>query len=371
MKLVDALDVEAKWCILPPWIRACFLLRAAGHDPTFPALARRYVLLAHHCHDRIQTHLSIPSYSLRLPSRPRYFSCVLEAPASPPPRRRVVLLHGWLMTHKDWKQTAWKLHREHGYSVLLVDFIGHGHSPLLDTIDDHGPGILVHQVRDALVRAKWTDAKITIAAPSLGSAIALRYAQLFPAHVYAMFSVCILRDYLCRDKIVMLCGAGMPATRWYAITPTMRRTGGAFFHLLDLVADRYLPSLPHVLENVPWIKAPLSLVWMMRFTPEHQVESGAALHKVLDRCVSTVIWSHLDVLHPLELEHFRDKPPQVIMLPYTDHVILCSLIDFLQLHRDRRLWGDDDDKTNEGKAKVHPVTGSIHADDNGIQLKAC
>ncbi|KAF0684690.1 Aste57867_23345 [Aphanomyces stellatus] len=352
MELHRALDVEAQWCILPPWVRAALLFRAL-HDPFLPASTRMHVVLAHYAHHLVHRHLSTHTdggASRRgLPSsHPKYFSCLLEAPTpdDAPPPRRIVLLHGWLMSHKDWKQTAWKLHRVHGYSVLMVDFIGHGHSPYPPRYDALLPALYVHQVRDAIVRSKWasdshpSSRKLTFAGISLGCAVSLRYAQLYPAHVYVSpLLASIIAHAPCSEKIIMLVGAGMPTDRWYAISPLCGRVHRAVLASLDaLVAAA--PSLLYWLNTLYYAKALVGHLHLVQFTPTHQVESGPALDKVLRRFASTAIWSHVDVLHPLQLELFDPPPRRVITVPFCEHGLFCKLIDFLALHADRELWDD-------------------------------
>ncbi len=41
---------------------------------------------------------------------------------------KVVLLHGWLQSHTCWIDTAMHLCKNYGYSILLIDFVGHGKS---------------------------------------------------------------------------------------------------------------------------------------------------------------------------------------------------------------------------------------------------
>ena len=60
-------------------------------------------------------------------------------PAKGGVRSRVVLLHGWLMSHACWLNTATQLRDRYGHDVLLLDFPGHGRSPLLPEFTDHHP----------------------------------------------------------------------------------------------------------------------------------------------------------------------------------------------------------------------------------------
>ncbi|CAK4710753.1 hypothetical protein LEN26_000998 [Aphanomyces euteiches] len=326
-RMLHAVEVESQWCILPSWIRAALVYRAL-HDRHLPAIARAYVYLAFQAHVHVHRHLSTHPYPPKKHvSHPKYFSLLLEAPYHPsmPPPRRIVLLHGWLMTHKDWKQTALKLHRKYGYSVLLIDFIGHGYSSYMPSYDHHLPALLVHQVRDAIVRANWANdpsVKITFAGISLGCAVSLRYAQLFPANV---------------DKIIMLCGAGMATNRWYVVTPLIRPFNKAILDAMEWL-QKQSPSLLYWLNNLHFVKNGLSHIHLTQFTPEHQVDQ-AKLTDVLDRFATAAVWPHVDFLHPLQLELFEKSPPtRVIKVPACEHGIFCLLVDFLELDKERSIW---------------------------------
>ena len=70
-------------------------------------------------------------------------------------RSRVVLLHGWLMSHACWLNTATQLRDRYGHDVLLLDFPGHGRSPLLPEFTDHHPEAFVARLRAVLRRVGW------------------------------------------------------------------------------------------------------------------------------------------------------------------------------------------------------------------------
>ena len=70
-------------------------------------------------------------------------------PAKGGVRSRVVLLHGWLMSHACWLNTATQLRDRYGHDVLLLDFPGHGRSPLLPEFTDHHPLAFAHNLRGA------------------------------------------------------------------------------------------------------------------------------------------------------------------------------------------------------------------------------
>ena len=76
-------------------------------------------------------------------------------PAKGGVRSRVVLLHGWLMSHACWLNTATQLRDRYGHDVLLLDFPGHGRSPLLPEFTDHHPLAFAHRLRAVLRRVGW------------------------------------------------------------------------------------------------------------------------------------------------------------------------------------------------------------------------
>ncbi|RHY30995.1 hypothetical protein DYB32_003854 [Aphanomyces invadans] len=229
------------------------------------------------------------------------------------------------MSHKDWKQTALKLHRVHGHSVLLVDFIGHGYTPYLPSYDEHLPSVFVHQVRDAIVRANWhvdPSNKLTFAGISLGGAVSLRYAQLFPAHV---------------DRVVLLSAAGMPVNRSYAITP---HTGPLTFGLVRQVTAlcRRYPWLQYWINAVPVLHKAFSHLHLIQHAPTHQVDA-TTIDRILGRFVTAAVWAHVDMLHPLQMELFpTDHPLHVRIVPWVNHALFCQVIDFLHLDQDSNLW---------------------------------
>ncbi|RHY57260.1 hypothetical protein DYB34_008197 [Aphanomyces astaci] len=323
--LCTSLEIEARWCVLPPWIRTA-LLHRAKNDPSLSSLARHAVFLAHHAHLTVHRRLSTPSRHA-VPSQPKYFSLLLEespqehTPSHPP--RRIVLLHGWHMSHKDWKQTAGKLHRVHGFSVLLVDFIGHGHSPYLSSYDEHVPALLVHQVRDAVVRANWhsdPSVKVTFAGISMGGAVSLRYAQLYPSNV---------------DKIILLSAAGMPVTRFYAITPYTGPLTLALVRRMNALCRRH-PTIAYWINAIPVLHKAFSHIHLVQHAPTHQVHPRH-LDRLLSRFVSAAVWAHVDMLHPLQLELFPTSL-RVRIVPWVNHALFCKVIDFLQLDQDIDLW---------------------------------
>ena len=89
-------------------------------------------------------------------------------PAKGGVRSRVVLLHGWLMSHACWLNTATQLRDRYGHDVLLLDFPGHGRSPLLPEFTDHHPLAFADRLRAVLRRVGWAPARrLDGAAPSI------------------------------------------------------------------------------------------------------------------------------------------------------------------------------------------------------------
>ncbi|OQR80952.1 hypothetical protein THRCLA_11904, partial [Thraustotheca clavata] len=183
--------IDAAWHALPRWLHL-LLLSKALHKKLPRALAQWVFYAVYHT---VPLHHPAIAPARPIAVLPPYFSTVYQGRE---PQHHVVLLHGWWMSSQDWKQNAKMLRKKYGHAVLTLDFYGHGASPYLPYIDQHDPNVLVHQVRDAVQRAGWSHEKITIAGISMGSAIALRYAQWFPEHV---------------DRLILMCGAGMTVQR--------------------------------------------------------------------------------------------------------------------------------------------------------------
>ncbi|OQS00853.1 hypothetical protein ACHHYP_02234 [Achlya hypogyna] len=308
--------LEVAWHGLPRWLHLILLAKAAsGALP--PALAR--VVFSAIYGTLPPVHLPRPSLAPARPLLvlPPYHSTVYRP--SGQPRSRIVLLHGWGMSSKDWALTARKLQKEHGHAVLTLDFFGHGFSPYLPHNDQHDPHVLVHQVHDAVRRAGWEAAPVTIAGISMGSAIALRYAQRYPDTVH---------------RLILMCGAGMTVTRWYAWTDRLRACNNALLRKLQELNKQ--PTWHALFHYVPPLRAMISHSYLTRLTPEYGVDQQT-LPQTLQK-VHACIWPMVDPLHPLQLELFDETPEHVAIVPGVDHALFCLLIDFLQLHSKAHLW---------------------------------
>ncbi|KDO21933.1 hypothetical protein SPRG_13115 [Saprolegnia parasitica CBS 223.65] len=303
------------WHALPRWVH--LLLLAKASDGTLPSHLATVVRVAvYGTTPRRHPHASIaPARPLAV--LPPYHSTVYNACAQP--QSHIVLLHGWGMSSKDWATTAKKL--AHHHAVLTLDFYGHGASPYLPQNDMHDPNVLVHQVRDAIERAGWATAQVTIAGISMGSAIALRYSQRHPDSV---------------RRLILLCGAGMAVSRWYALTETMSRWNNAMLlriHELNATS----PFWHMVFHRVSVLRAMISHSYLTRLTPEYGVNQATLQAETLAK-VHACIWPMVDVLHPLQLELFDEAPQHVQIVPGVDHALFCLLINDLALHAKPELW---------------------------------
>ncbi len=105
-------------------------------------------------------------------------------PTRPAPvRSRVVLLHGWLQDHGSWLKVAMALRDVYGHDCLLIDFWGHGHSPIPSAThlsDDS----YTRLVEECCARCGWDSGPpLCLAGASLGAAVALRFTRDHPTRV--------------------------------------------------------------------------------------------------------------------------------------------------------------------------------------------
>jgi pimeloyl-ACP methyl ester carboxylesterase len=126
-------------------------------------------------------------------------------------RRCVVFLHGWLQSHTSWLATAHRVRERFGHDCLLLDWPAHGLSDVPPDPTSLTATSLVECLHELLERSCWVgQRRITLAACSLGGAVAMRYTSLYPDDI---------------DRLVLVAPAGFdePWHRVSRVGPVLSR----------------------------------------------------------------------------------------------------------------------------------------------------
>ena len=249
-------------------------------------------------------------------------------PAKGGVRSRVVLLHGWLMSHACWLNTATQLRDRYGHDVLLLDFPGHGRSPRLPEFTDHHPEAFVDRLRAVLRRVGWAPGDgdgrsdpdrrrrvlsrrdpdetskanpegevlppLVLCGLSLGGVVSCLYADRHPGEV---------------SRVVLVASPGMEE-KWYAppnvtrplrvsalrLARCLRSNGGRLGEWL--VSNRCAP-----------VHAALSHLRLVRDTPTFGVPSDMPARLRRAGIPTVLVWGALDQFHTAQIARWKAGRP--------------------------------------------------------------
>ena len=344
-------------------------------------------------------------------------------PAKGGVRSRVVLLHGWLMSHACWLNTATQLRDRYGHDVLLLDFPGHGRSPLLPEFTDHHPLAFAHRLRAVLRRVGWAPARrLDGAAPSidpidpeqrfsskattqnplvlcglsLGGVVSCLYADAYPGEV---------------SRVVLVASPGLDE-KWYAPPNVTRPLRVAALRLAWLLRSRggrlgqWLVS-----SRCAPVHAALSHARLVRDTPTFGVPRDMPARLRRAGIPTALVWGALDQFHTAQIArwkagrpHARDarlaedragtdagptdagtagdagaeaekkKPTRdagvhILVHPYFDHFAACVFLDALRLAERAHFWHDTRDAPPRVNEVFLPAAGALPSA-RGAELRA-
>jgi pimeloyl-ACP methyl ester carboxylesterase len=251
-------------------------------------------------------------------------------PAKGGVRSRVVLLHGWLMSHACWLNTATQLRDRYGHDVLLLDFPGHGRSPLLPEFTDHHPLAFADRLRAVLRRVGWAPARrLDGAAPSidpidpekrfsskatidvqnhsvertpplvlcglsLGGVVSCLYADTYPGEV---------------SRVVLVASPGLDE-KWYAPPNVSRPLRVSALHLARAVRarggrlGRWLVS-----RGCAPVHAALSHLHLVRDTPTFGVPRDMPARLRRAGVPTALVWGALDQFHTAQIRRWKAGRP--------------------------------------------------------------
>ena len=250
-------------------------------------------------------------------------------PAKGGVRSRVVLLHGWLMSHACWLNTATQLRDRYGHDVLLLDFPGHGRSPLLPEFTDHHPEAFVDRLRAVLRRVGWAPgdgagrsdpdrrvfssrAEVTanpggegtsatsvppplvLCGLSLGGVVSCLYADRHPGEV---------------SRVVLVASPGLDE-KWYAPPNVTRPLRVAALRLAWLLRSRggrlgqWLVS-----SRCAPVHAALSHARLVRDTPTFGVPRDMPARLRRAGIPTALVWGALDQFHTAQIRRWKAGRP--------------------------------------------------------------
>ena len=337
-------------------------------------------------------------------------------PAKGGVRSRVVLLHGWLMSHACWLNTATQLRDRYGHDVLLLDFPGHGRSPLLPEFTDHHPLAFAHRLRAVLRRVGWAPARrLDGAAPSidpidpeqrfsskartqnplvlcglsLGGVVSCLYADAYPGEV---------------SRVVLVASPGLDE-KWYAPPNLSRPLRVSALHLALAVRarggrlGRWLVS-----RGCAPAHAALSHLHLVRDTPTFGVPRDMPARLRRAGVPTALVWGALDQFHTAQIRRWKAGRPHardarlarehtehtegevfepddersaattnastfrrgkkkdagvhILVHPYFDHFAACVFLDALRLAERAHFWHDTHDVPPRVNEVFPPVAGA-------------
>ncbi len=91
----------------------------------------------------------------------------------------MLLVHGLLSCNSQWDANRDALGNE--LHLIMVELVGHGHSPMSDGADDYGPARLLAAIDR--IRAEAGIERWWVCGQSFGAAVVLRYSLAFPDRV--------------------------------------------------------------------------------------------------------------------------------------------------------------------------------------------
>lgn len=307
-------------------------------------------------------------------------------PSHPAPdgrRARVVLLHGWLMDHSCWLRTAAALRDRYGHDVLLLDFHGHGRSPLLPHFSEHTPERCVAQLRAALRAIGWiSDAddaahdagardaatsspppSLVLCGLSLGGVVSCLYADAHPRDV---------------ARVILVSSPGAPE-RWW-MPPNLTRPLRLAALSAGAALDRNMGALGRwVTRTFPPTRAFLSHASLVRDTPTFGVPEDMPARLKRLRVPLVLVWGALDQFHTPQIRRWKagrphradvvarrkrrqgegeegeegeDEGVQILIAPYFDHFAACMFLDRLRLAERAHFWHDAPPPPPRRRAKL-------------------
>ena len=242
-------------------------------------------------------------------------------PAKGGVRARVVLLHGWLMHHACWLRTATTLRDRYGHDVLLLDFPGHGRSPLLSRFEDHTPENFVKRLRAVLRRVGWAgnetgnetgnekeskshETKCTSKAPplvlcglSLGGVVSCLYADQFRGEV---------------QRLVLVSTPGLDE-RWWTPPMVSRPLRLGVLRLAAVAAAGSATTLGPIgrwlVRDFTPVKTLVSHVSLVRDTPTFGVPPDMPQRLRAQKIPTTLVWGALDQFHSAQIKRWKAGRP--------------------------------------------------------------
>ena len=251
-------------------------------------------------------------------------------PTHPPPngkRARVVMMHGWLMSHNCWLTTATQLRDRYGHDVLLFDFHGHGRSGFLPHYKDNTPGAFVAQLRRVLQHVGWApsndgggggtsgggigdinnsssddsnsngggDDGLVLCGLSLGGVVSLRYCDTYPSEV---------------ARIILVSSPGLDERWWIPSTLTyplrqavLLAADAADAGWVGGDAGRWM------VRRLAPLKTFLSHINLVRDTPTFGVPPDMPLRLKKSGKPLVLVWGLLDQFHTPQLRRWKaDRP---------------------------------------------------------------
>jgi len=333
-------------------------------------------------------------------------------------RSRVVLLHGWLMSHACWLNTATQLRDRYGHDVLLLDFPGHGRSPLLPEFTDHHPLAFVARLRAVLRRVGWappatrgdgddrsepdragvvsttrshrtnetedentsSEARtrtrtrtppLVLCGLSLGGAVSCLYATAFPKEV---------------SRVVLVSSPGLDE-KWYAppnVTRPLRVSALCLARAVRSRGGRLGKWL--VSKKCTPVHAALSHLRLVRDTPTFGVPPDMPARLRAMGIPTVLAWGALDQFHTAQIARWKAGRPHardarlaedrddagvhILVHPYFDHFAACVFLDALRLAERAHFWHDTHDAPPRVNEVFLPVAKNARGDARGAALRA-
>ena len=295
-------------------------------------------------------------------------------PAKGNVRARVVLLHGWLMHHQCWLHTATTLRDRYGHDVLLLDFPGHGRSPLLPKYEDHNPENFVKRLRRVLERVGWAGGRDDSTSDEGYDGSQGHKSGKHPPLVLAGLSLggvvsCLYADKYKRDvsRVVLVSSPGLDEKWWMPpnVTKPVRdgvlRVGGLAQSGSVVTGG---PVGRWLVNKFPPIKTVLSHVRLIRDTPTFGVPNDMPQRLRSLKIPTTLVWGALDQFHSAQIKRWKagrpyaadvgkleetsfdssedgskkDKGVHILVHPFWDHFAACIFLDKLRLGERAHFW---------------------------------
>jgi len=248
---------------------------------------------------------------------------------------KVVLLHGFLQDSTCWKKTAKKLRENHGYDVLLIDFYGHGKSRHLSDFRNHNASTYTQQVRDVILHVGWDSEKICFAGISLGGAVTQLYFTKFSENV---------------GRVVLVAPAGHVEPWWKLSRILHTIIVIPVNHFLEFSANK--SARIHKIYNSKPVINFTSKMSVVKNTPDYGVPRE--MGEKLSETPLSIIYAGLDEFHGVYISDWSKNRTKgvhfkVVVHTWMSHMIICSLIDWLELDNEPSFWAQKQQKPQRAK----------------------